>query len=421
MSKSDRRLAIRGISPRWWAGMFLVQTLVVVSVVPWRTDDLYDGGIDPVVIGKAVVGFAAFGFALLFYRSTPVHGDLGLRTITLLLGITLISVLGAFAAGGAGPDVILAIRLLLVAATLVLTAMSVPPVDLLATMLAAMGAVAIVAAVTGASHGLATGRLGGGIPQMAPNVLAGLAAAPSIGLVVHIVTRGVRVWSVLLVFVFFTLIFATGSRTALIVVLVGMVVAFVVAPRLPISAAIGAIAIFPVTYALAAFTDTIAKVLSRGQTIEEISTFSSRTVAWQAVLATPFDSWAKWIGVGLAAQTVPVQQRFRNVQVLDSSWVSVIAQAGVIGTVLLVVWIVTTGFDSLRRAELIPLALPLFVMLFIRSFTENGLIESSPTFVLFFALSLVLEQRTRFPGLRLHAPTYSIATPLPISSAVERG
>ncbi len=415
MSRADRGIPPRGVSRPELFGLFVIHGLVILSVVPWRTNDLYSGGVDPVVISKAIVGVAALVFAFLFHRARSVRGELGPRTIVLLLGIVLVSVLGALAAGGAGPDIVLAVRLLITAGTLILTVRSAPGVDVIATILAGMGAIAIVAGVTGGIHLAAGARLSGGVPQMQANVLAGLAAGPAIALGSLIFARGIRFWSLAMFFVFVALIFATGSRTALVVVLLGVVVAFLCAGRLPISTVVATIAVFPFAYAVVAFTNTVANLFSRGESITQIATLNSRTVAWEAVLATPFDSWAKWIGVGLAAQTVAVQQRWRDIQVLDSSWVSVIAQAGIIGTLLLVIWMVATGIESLRNTQLTALTTPLFVMLFVRSFTENGLIESSPTFVLFFALSMILERRTHFPSRRLESRRYQLATLLPIT------
>jgi hypothetical protein len=333
----------------------------------------------------------------------------------LLAGIVLIALFGALAASDASAALVLTVRIALVAATMVVVVRSAPPMVMLTALLAAMSAVAIVASVTGFQHGLVAGRLAGGTPQMAPNVLAGLAAPPAIGLAADIVHRGLRPWNVALLLGHVFIIFETGSRTALIVVVIGIALAFVCGGRLAASTAVITIAAIPFAYALVAFTDTIATLLARGQSVEELSTLSSRTVAWQAVLATPFDSWAKWIGVGIAAKTVEVQQRWRDVQVLDSSWVSVIAQAGIIGTLLLVIWMVWTTVESLRSRSFTALTTPLMAMLIIRSFTENGVIESSTTFMLFLAVSLILEPGTRFPGRMKPERPYALAEPLPIA------
>jgi hypothetical protein len=213
----------------------------------------------------------------------------------------------------------------------------------------------------------------------------------------------------------FAIVFATGSRTTLIVVIVGIILAFLCGRRIATSAAIMAIVAAPFLYMLLVFTDTVSQVLGRGQDVQQLSTLSSRTVAWDAVLATPFDSWAKWIGIGLAAKTVPVQERWRDQQVLDSSWVSIIAQAGIIGTLLLVIWIVITSVESLRRPGMRAIIAPLFVTLLIRSLTESGLIDSSATFLLFLTISLILEPGTMFPGRAKPALPYQLAAPLPIA------
>jgi hypothetical protein len=404
------------LSPRGlWILVFAIQSVLVMSVVPWRQGVLYGGGVDPVVLAKAAIGTLAFGSAMALYLTARVHSRVGMRSLSLLSLIVSIALLGAFANGSSVAAVVLSVRIALIAATVVLIVASVPPRVVLMTLLAALGVVAAAAAITGAAKGLSLGRLGGGIPDMAPNVLAGLAAAPAIGLAADIAGRGVRLWNLAAFAAMFAIVFATQSRTTLIVLVLGVVLAFLCTPRLTTSAAMLTIAALPFSYLLLAFTDIVPRILGRGQSVQELSTFSSRTVAWDAVLATPFDSWAKWIGVGLAAKTVPVQQRWRDEQVLDSSWVSVIAQAGLIGTALLGIWIVFSTVESLRRSSLKPIALPLLVTLLIRSFTESGLVDSSATFLIFLTVSLLLEPGTRVPHEAMLPAPYQLAAPLPIA------
>ncbi len=397
-----------------WIFVFLIVLLVVVSVVPWREGILYSGGADPVVVAKAVVGIVAFCWAFVLHATTRVTGSVGVRTLSLLAGIVLISVVGAFAAGDATAALVLSIRIVLIAATVMIVVKSAPPLIVLNALLAALAAVAIVSAATGAVHGLSGGRLSGGIPQMASNVLAGLAAPPAIGLAVDIVRRGFRLWTSTMLAAMLAIVVATQSRTTLVVVVIGVVLAFLYGRRIATSTAIVAIIAAPFAYVVLAFTSIVSQVLARGQGIQQLTTLSSRTVAWDAVLAIPFDSWGKWLGVGLAAKTVQVQQQWRNQQVLDSSWVSVIAQAGIIGTVLLAIWIVFTAVESLRRPDLRAIATPLLAMLLVRGFTESGLVDSSATFLLFLTLSLLLEPGTTFPGRVKTASAYQLAVPLPI-------
>lgn len=397
-------------SRRLWISLFVVFLLVVVSVVPWRRGNIYAGGLDFVVVAKAVIAVIALGISALVYSRARPKGIVGVRTLSLLVAIVAVSSLGALAADDASAALVLSVRILIGAATVALLVSSAPPLMSLTTLLAAMGTMAVFAAVTGVLLG-EPGRLAGGLPEMAPNVLAGIAGPPLVAVSAHMARRGIRFWNSAAFLSMLVIVLATGSRTSLLVVLVGIVIVLMHSRRLPPSTMIATIASVPVFFALIAFTDTVSQALSRGQSLDELSTLSLRTVAWQAVLSTPFDSWDKWIGVGLAAKTVAVQERWRDVQVLDSSWVSIIAQAGIIGTVLLIIWAIMTFAESLRCRDLAILTTPLLAVLLIRSFTENGLIESSPTFLLFLVISLILEPATRYPATRKPAP-YQLAMPL---------
>ncbi|MCU1557976.1 MAG: hypothetical protein JWN09_1971 [Microbacteriaceae bacterium] len=396
--------------------VFLILLLVVISVVPWRRGTIYSGGADPVVVAKAIVGIIAFCCAFALHWVTKRTGSVGVRTLSLLAGIVLISAMGALAAGDATAALVLSVRIVLIAATVVIVVKSAPPLVVLNALLAALGVIALVSGATGALQGLTGGRLSGGIPEMAPNVLAGLAAPPAIGLAADIARRGFHLLNTAAIIAMLAIVFATQSRTTLLVAVIGIVLTLFLSRRIARSTAIVTIATVPVLYVLLTFTDTVVQIFARGQGLDQLTTLSSRTVAWDAVLATPVDSWAKWIGIGLAAKTVPVQQPWRIEQVLDSSWVSVIAQAGVIGTVLLVIWIVVTSVESLRRPGMRAVMIPLLVMLLIRSFTESGLIDSSATFLLFLTISLILEPGTMFPGRPKPEHPYQLAAPLPIEA-----
>jgi hypothetical protein len=392
---------------RLWVALLAVFLLVVLSVVPWRRGAIFDGGVDTVVIAKAIISFLAFGLALAVRAASAHRGVVGLRSLALLAGITAVSALGAIGAGDPMPSLVLTVRIVIVAATVVVLVAAAPPRTALMTLLAAMGAVAVFSGLTGAIIG-GSDRLAGGIPEMAPNVLAGLAGPPLIAVALDLASRGIR-WSSGSAFAaLLAIVLATGSRTSLAVVLVGILLVLLHVRRLPASVMIVAIASVPAVFALFAFNDTVARSLSRGQSIDELATLSSRTVAWEAALATPFDTWDKWIGIGLAAKLVPVQERWRDEQVLDSSWVSIIAQAGIIGTALLLAWVVATVADSIRRRDLAMLTTPLLAVILIRSFTENGLIESSSTFLLFLAIALTLEPGSRNPAPPRHG-SYRLA------------
>ncbi|MCU1543727.1 MAG: hypothetical protein JWM50_1592 [Microbacteriaceae bacterium] len=410
-------MTTRKASQRLAVVVFVVMLLVVVSVVPWRRGIIYSGGADAVVVGKAVIAILGLGAAVLVHSTARVRGTTGGRSLTLLATIIIVSALGALSTGDADAALVLVVRLIIASATVVLIVRTAPPLVVLSALLAAMGVVSAFTSITGLTSGLTEGRLAGGLPEMAPNVLAGLAGPPILGLAWSMVSNGIKLWNWPPFVVLLVIVVATGSRTSLLVGALGLLLVLLHAKRLPTSTTIASIIAVPVLVALFALTDTIREALARGQNVDEIATLSSRTVAWEAVLNTPLDTWSKWIGVGLAAKTVGVQERFRDVQVLDSSWVSIIAQAGIIGTVLLAVWVLFTCIDSVRNRSLRPITSPLLVLILIRSFTENGLIESSATFVLFLAIALTLEGRSRYPGHAIPPDRYLLAQPLPHTSA----
>jgi O-antigen ligase len=257
-----------------------------------------------------------------------------------------------------------------------------------------MGILAVVAATTGART-LVKGRLGGGIPEIHPNELAGLAALPLIALVVLILRRGVRVSPVIASVVLFGIVVATGSRIALVGILFGAIVALVTNGVRRRGVLYALLVFVPVIYGVIVFTGVVDGLASRGGTSAESTALDSRLTGWQVVLGWDWASWQRWLGVGLSVKEVAVQEKWRSSQVLDSSWVSLLAQAGLLGVLLiglLVAWCVITAVTAASRRGLL---LPLLTMFVIRTFTESGMVDSAMPFVLFVTLSALLTRRSR--------------------------
>ncbi|MGV8858329.1 O-antigen ligase family protein [Rhodoglobus sp.] len=392
--------------------------LVVLSVVSWRPDALFDGGLDVVVVAKALLALTALGCAALIYRRSPNRARVGVRSTILLVIVVGLSCLGALASGDVMPSLVLAVRILLLGATVFALASCGAPMDVLTALLIAMGILTLIGAVTGIPGFLAEGRLATGIPAMRPNELAGLAAPPLLGLAVTIARSGLTTRRATLLVTFSSILLATGSRTTLIVVVIAMVVGILLAWPVPHSTGIALILLAPVSYAVVAFTNIVSEVAIRGQDVEQLATLSSRTIAWDAVFSIPVDTWHKWIGAGLAVKTVEVDQRWWDVQVLDSSWISILSQAGIVGLIAVSVWVLLTVRDSLLSHDLRVLTFPLLVLLLLRSALENGLIESSVIFTLFFLTSLVLERGYRFPFEHARPPRNALVrAPLSHSSS----
>ena len=124
--------------------------------------------------------------------------------------------------------------------------------------------------------------------------------------------------------------------------------------------------------------------------VENISTLNSRTVAWSAAFTYSDSVWVQMMGAGLATKEIPVHGQYWQTQVLDSSWMSALVQGGRMGIAVMaiwLVWLIVMVLTGGRRRRMVMTGLVTYIL--IRSVLESGLIDSTPTFVTFFLLSLV--------------------------------
>lgn len=394
---------------------FCIWLLVLASVVSWRRGVLYSGGLDSTVVLKAVIAVVALAAAFLFWRTSAVRRPLSLLPAVIVGLIVVISVVGAFTLGAVVPNAVLAVRIVILGATALLVLAGASTETAVATLLAAMAAVGLFAAVTGIGSirhtGTQAGRLGGGIPALEPNELASLLLPPAIGLLALLMRRGLRLWPVLGVVVLAVLIGFTGSRTALAMLLIGALVALFVSGRVKRVVVIGVVVGLAALVALLSVTPLLSALVLRGEGISRLLSLNSRTIAWNAVLALPKDEASWWLGHGLSMKSIHVTHQYWATQVFDSSWFSSLAQDGVLGTVLLAVFAIGTLVLVVRSRPARPWALPLVVTLLIRSVVENGLIDSSATFVLFFIIATAV-----WPGRRAQRSADSARGMEPIDS-----
>ncbi|WP_153302125.1 O-antigen ligase family protein [Microbacterium foliorum] len=376
-------------------GVGALYVLIIVSVIPWRSATIYSGGADGVVVAKAFIAVLAFAATLALAARTRERVAVGIAPACVIALALLVSVLGSVLAGNDSATIILVGRMFLVMATILFLLTTVPWVTSIVCLLAAMASVAVVAAVTGLPSLAASGRLGGGIPEIHPNELAGLVAAPIIGLVILMLRNGVRVWRLLAAVVLVGIAVASGSRTGLLAIVVGIGVAVLVngiRDRSVLYLLLGAL---PLGYAIGSFTDVFGSLATRAGSNDTSTALDSRFDVWRVVLGWDWGEWQKWIGIGLSAKKIPVDIKWRDEQVLDSSWASLLAQTGLIGTALiaaLIVWCVASALISSRRRWLIT---PLLTLVIIRSVTESGLIDSATAFILFFVVASLLTHRSR--------------------------
>ncbi len=375
---------------------FVVWLLVVASLLPWRQGVFYDGGADPVVLAKAACQLAALYFAGRALLRSRVRQPMGGGTLLLLGAIIGIACVGALAAGDAAAAWVLSARVVLLILTTSALIRTYPAGHVLRALLTVMGSIGLLSAASGIGGLMAGGRLAGVFPPLSPNAIAMLCALPALSCLHSMVLGRTRLWTVVSFSVLTLILLATGSRTSLAAMAVASIIVFLHVRRMKLSVAVWLIALTPVGFALVMYSTAVQDLAVRDDGAS-ITTLNSRTIAWAAVLNTPGDTWERWIGSGLAVKTVAVKGQYWEEQVLDSSWISMLAQAGVVGTVLLAILCLFVVVRSLRTRGLRSLTTPLLVFILTRSFLENGLIGDNVMFVVFLTIALAVERPPASP------------------------
>jgi hypothetical protein len=370
----------------------LIALLVVVGAVGWRRGEYFSGSLDPVVLAKAVVSLVALAAALLVARSGPRRrlGTGSLWWLGVLLGS---SVLGALTAGNVQAGGVVAVRVAVVGATTYFLLRAAPAVQVVTSMAWACGVVAAVAAITGYPT-LSEGRLAGGVPAVDPNDLALLAGVAVVVLASRAVLDRVS-WTGGLAMVFLLgVIWATGSRTGLLMLLVGIFVMALHIRRARVGLVVTGLVLGAVGAVVVVATGVLTGFAARGG--DGASTLDSRFIAWRASLTWAESDWQQFFGGGLSVKIIRVYGQYWDTQPLDSSWVSLLVQTGIVGVLVAAAWAIWVVCGALRapRPQRV-LFLGLLVFLLGRSVLESGLFDATPAFLLFLAVSLLAEGGTR--------------------------
>jgi hypothetical protein len=388
MPAPQGRPVTRGAAP------FAIWLLMLVSLVSWRRGVYFTGGLDPVVMLKAAIGIVALAVAIWNFRRREQMLRVGGRTLAFLMTYVSISSLGAIADGNVAASAVLAIRVLLIAVTVVLLVAAFPARVLGRSLLAAMALVGLSATVSGLASIAGEGRIYGVFPPLNPNEISLLCGLPALGLVHELclgTTKG-RL-RVPLLLALLGAVWFTGSRTGLFAFVAAVALIVLHGRRVRVRAALVMFSLVPITFFVVAGTDLVTKVLERREAAgSDLLTLNARTIAWGAVLNTPSDTWQRWVGAGLSVKQVAVEGQYWQYQVLDSSWISALAQAGVVGTVVLALWALTTVVSSLAAKGIRSFTTPVLAFILIRSFLENGLVDSNVPFVVFLTVSLLVER-----------------------------
>lgn len=373
--------------------------MLVVSLLAWRASVYYSGGVDPVVIGKALLAGAALTLAWLG-APAGVLDRLRPRTVALAVCYVAVCMVGATGSGNMLPSGVLSVRLLMVLATVALLVTSLPAPLLVRSYATAMGVVGLVLAaagaptlVTGGGPALTAGRLTGGLLGTSPNEMALLFGPPALVLIWRLTQARARVWHVGLLLGLVGLTWLTASRAGLLGLALGALLLALLAPRIKLGTLTTMLISVPALFFLATFTGLFSGYFGRGGT-QNLTTLNSRTLAWQAAFDAGHDFFTRWFGGGLSIKTVSVVGTYWDSQVLDSSWVSGFVQAGALGLVILAMWSVTTLWRAARHDtpyRSLWLAMAAYAVL--RSLLENGLLDVYVLFVVMLVPALMVDLR----------------------------
>jgi hypothetical protein len=369
--------------------LVVIFLLLVFASVAWRKGSYFSGGTDSVVLAKAALTCLAFGLALTTPRAPDAWSRYRAAPLVLLVLYLGVATVGGLLHGNGFPSLVLAIRLGVLALTLLLVVLSYPWETVMSAAATAMLAVAGVGAVTGLGSVAATGRLYGGVPPLNANEICLLVSVPVVLLFWKCVHRPRHWLEYATLLPLFGVVWLTGARTGLAALVVALMVVVLLAPRVP-GLVVGLLALaLPAMIYLTFFTPVVSDYTSRGDDLTSVTTLNSRTVAWSAALDYPESALQRTFGAGLSVKEIPVSAMYRTQQIFDSSWISAFVQSGYLGAAILALLALVT----LAKAFATPqpqrgAVVALVVMVTMVSLLESGLFDTSSAFITFFLLSL---------------------------------
>jgi hypothetical protein len=218
------------------------------------------------------------------------------------------------------------------------------------------------------------GRLTGAIWPMLPTQIAQYAAvACGLTVILWLARRTGGKATLVGVGVALTVLLLTHTRTALVGLVAGILVAgvslFTVNARVRKFFASVAVVVSIGVVTVAGF---VATWLARGENAQGLASLTGRTNFWSLVLNTPRDKFQEVFGFGLSSASI-------NGLPIDSNWLSAYMQEGLFGVTacaMVLVFLLVTAFfqpSGLRRA----LALFLVTYCLLASFTEDAFTDVS--------------------------------------------
>ncbi|MGE5292926.1 MAG: O-antigen ligase family protein [Micromonosporaceae bacterium] len=244
---------------------------------------------------------------------------------------------------------------------------------------------------------MAQGRLGGIVYGIAVTQVAHYAAI-MLGLVVVLWLSGRVRGRVILpvVVVAVTMLVLTHTRTALVAVVVGIIVAglslIVAKPRVRKFFLAASVV---VSIAMMTLSSVLITWLARGEGTQQLNELSGRTLVWGPLLAFPRDRSQMLFGFGLSNASF-------NGLPIDSNWLTSYQEQGLFGVavcVAILLFLFVTAYFQPRGAQR---ALGLFLVTYclVASYTEVGFTDAS-----MYLLDLYLAASLLVPSVRGRRPT----------------
>jgi hypothetical protein len=237
------------------------------------------------------------------------------------------------------------------------------------------------------------GRLGGAIWPIPPTQVGHYAAAAA-GLSTVLWLSGLlrRDLAIVAVVVAVPLLLLTHTRTALLAMLVGVLVAglslFMTRSRVRRAFAAG-IAVFAV--GTVTLSSVVTTWLARGQDSADLAALTGRRAVWEAVIATPRSTFEQLFGFGLSNKSF-------NGLPIDSNWLATYYDVGLVGVSINILMLVFLLFAAGFRPQGPERALALYLVTYciVASFTETGLSDATPYLLeLTLAASLMVSPARR--------------------------
>jgi hypothetical protein len=228
--------------------------------------------------------------------------------------------------------------------------------------------------VTFPGHALAAGRLSGVFWDIPPTQVAHYAAVVT-GLVIVLWLCGEMAGrtTLFVVVVGGAMLVLTHTRTALIGLLAGLVVAGIslIVGKARVRKGFLAAGVL-VTIAILSASSALANWLARGEGTKELTSLTGRTVVWGPLLALPRDRFQEIFGFGLSNSS------FDGLPI-DSNWLSSYQEKGLFGVMVGVALLFTLFVSASFRPRGVERALGLFLASYclVASFTEDGFTDAT--------------------------------------------